>query len=164
EVERRRAAPELKGRSQAASRQQLSQDQPVSWIDFTSLDQAGGGGGEVAGRLVRDGEAQLGDLRPFVGFSGWAALQLELELQRGVWVRARAPDRPQPLWAPTPLALGQQPGGPCWRACLRASGMRALSLVPRGGEAGDASLRRRVEAHSLAQVQEMVDAHAQASA
>ncbi|CAK0812355.1 unnamed protein product, partial [Prorocentrum cordatum] len=159
EVERRRAAPELKGRSQAASRQQLSQDQPVSWIDFTSLDQAGGGGGEVAGRLVRDGEAQLGDLRPFVGFSGWAALQLELELQRGVWVRARAPDRPQP-WR---RLLGQ-PGGPCWRACLRASGMRALSLVPRGGEAGDASLRRRVEAHSLAQVQEMVDAHAQASA
>ncbi|CAK0812357.1 unnamed protein product, partial [Prorocentrum cordatum] len=114
---------------------------------------------QVAGRLVRDGEAQLGDLRPFVGFSGWAALQLELELQRGVWVRARAPDRPQP-WR---RLLGQ-PGGPCWRACLRASGMRALSLVPRGGEAGDASLRRRVEAHSLAQVQEMVDAHAQASA
>eukprot|EP00959_Pyramimonas_sp_CCMP1952_P239433 5004083-Pyramimonas_sp.AAC.1 len=55
ELDRRRAAPELKDRSQLASRRQLAQSQSMlSWQEFRDqeLSQGGGGGGGPTSLLL----------------------------------------------------------------------------------------------------------------
>lgn len=62
--------------------------------------------------LVHSGEAHTGTLRFFLGYAGWAAGQLENEIEQGGWILARAtPD----------VVFGEQPDQ-LWRSVLRKMG------------------------------------------
>eukprot|EP00930_Biecheleria_cincta_P055328 TRINITY_DN41655_c0_g1_i1.p1 TRINITY_DN41655_c0_g1~~TRINITY_DN41655_c0_g1_i1.p1 ORF type:complete len:393 (-),score=58.05 TRINITY_DN41655_c0_g1_i1:725-1903(-) len=95
---------------------------------------------------------QSGTLRLISGYSGWAMMQLAIELERGVWIRVRAPDPgaaqalcliPTGLCAPAKWA---EHSVLAWRAALQAIGCPSLAAFPRGLRA-DTVLRRNLEAH-----------------
>lgn len=118
-------------------------------------------------------------VRPVLGYAGWSRAQLAVELQRGVWVRARAatPQTARLLCLPpapygAPLLRGKateakQPPSPflergevgewqvaVWRSALRAAGALSLADFPRGPKA-DVSLRDLVEKHYRRQFEEL---------
>lgn len=72
---------------------------------------------------LESGAASPDRLRFFVGYSGWAAGQLEDEFDTGSWV---------PAPADPGLVLHPQAGEPVWREALRGLGDagRALSQLP----------------------------------
>merc|ERR1712232_277475 len=92
----------------------------------------GGDIGLVAATEHANMERGIADgLRIFRGFAAWSLSQLEIELERGVWIRARAlcPS------AALELCLGQGPQAGddvAWRAALEAVGLPALARFPRG--------------------------------
>lgn len=88
---------------------------------------------EVAARAGRDPMALR--VRFFVGFAGWAPVQLRTELETGVWVRARALP-PGDLGAAGEAGLrefcfGSAERGAAWRTAMRGAGMAALAGFPR---------------------------------
>lgn len=91
--------------------------------------------------------------RFFRGFSAWSLQQLEVELERGVWMRAQAesPDPAQELY------VGEMTGQAAWRAVLEAAGLASLARFPRGSGV-DAALMKLVEAHSRARALELMKA------
>jgi len=121
-----------------------------------------GGDMAEAAKLVTAGDADLQQIRPCVGFAGWSRQQMALELQRGVWVRARArPRTGQPgdfcFWSCAAEAASM------WQDLMLAAGMPALAHFPRG-DAVDSQIRGWMEAHWQAQVQEIMALHAETAA
>eukprot|EP00971_Amphidinium_carterae_P163242 3236471-Amphidinium_carterae.1 len=98
----------------------------------------------------RHGEAA--GLRIFNGFSAWSLTQLEIELERGVWIHTRA-ECPS---ATAQLCLGMLTGESAWRAALEAARLPALARFPRGPHV-DATLRGMVELHQRRCAEEMVE-------
>lgn len=92
-------------------------------------------------------------LRFFQGFAAWSISQLEIELERGIWIHAK----------PCPETLRQlcfaQLESPreSWQAALHASGLSVLAEFPRGGSA-DTVLQAYVEAHQRARALELANA------
>eukprot|EP00933_Yihiella_yeosuensis_P054768 TRINITY_DN5331_c2_g1_i2.p1 TRINITY_DN5331_c2_g1~~TRINITY_DN5331_c2_g1_i2.p1 ORF type:complete len:181 (-),score=37.34 TRINITY_DN5331_c2_g1_i2:335-826(-) len=91
-------------------------------------------------------------IRPILGYCGWAREQLELELERGVWIRCRA-DSPETARAICMRDADELLGigglhrrEKTWRAALKAAGCPGLANFPRGPKA-DVSLQRLVHAH-----------------
>lgn len=71
-------------------------------------------------------------LRVCFGYAGWRPLQLQLELEMGIWLRAN----------------GWRPGGEeLWRHSLRATGLAAMAAFPRGREL-DETIRRHIQRQS----------------
>lgn len=112
----------------------------------------GGDIGIMAG-LVASGQADLSRVRPVLGYAAWSTQQLELELKRGVWVRARtaAPEVALRLcMAALPSAddsrAQEQHQSFAWRAALHAAGLPALACFPRSTVV-DESLRSLISEH-----------------
>lgn len=97
----------------------------------------------------RRGEARR--VRLFRGFATWSLSQLDLELERGVWIRARASCRSAAL----ELCLGSASTEAAWRSALEAVGLPALARFPRG-PAVDNVLQDVVEAHQRARAEELL--------
>jgi len=78
-------------------------------------------GGELdamARFATEDPEAAQRSLRVFLGYSGWGAGQLDLELARGSWVPA----------APSLAVVFGEDGEPTWRRVVRSIGREGESL------------------------------------
>ena len=64
-----------------------------------------GGDFEAIKELIQEGELQPGNIRLFVGYSGWAEGQLKSEMDSKSWIIARASkellfgERPENLWS-----------------------------------------------------------------
>jgi putative AlgH/UPF0301 family transcriptional regulator len=115
----------------------------------------GGDVGVMAG-LVASGQAQLERVRPIIGFACWTLPQLELELKRGVWVRAHlgTPCFSQRLCMgilpePTDIAAREKYRVSAWRESLLAAGVPSLADFPRG-PAIDEMLRAIIHRHYTA--------------
>jgi len=111
-----------------------------------------GGDVRVMVGLVASGKASREHIRPVLGCTRWALPQLELELQRGVWVRAHmaTAELSQQLFAaPLPeddiQALEEQRVS-SWRAALMGAGLPGLADFPRG-RAVDVVLRAIIQKH-----------------
>jgi hypothetical protein len=97
----------------------------------------GGDLGVMAG-LVASGQAPAERIRPILGRTRWPAAQLQLELQRGAWVRARmvAPELSRHVCMPVVHAddFSEQSKHRenCWRMVMKATGLAGLSDFPRG--------------------------------
>lgn len=108
-------------------------------------------------RRVEAGNARTEEVRPIYGFAGWASEQLELELQRGVWVRARTPSADS-LWSLFEASGSDKAGRDVWAAAMSRVGFPHFAAFPRG-EAGDVDVQLRAffDDHTRAHVQELLD-------
>lgn len=163
---------------------------PREDIRLLHLHGAVPGAREVAPSVWEGGDlAELGRLEDrakgsptvgaFIGYCGWSRPQLALELERGVWVRARARtgEAARALCLPPAAGVppsgappGDDPGDPAsrrsllvarperrvelWRAGLRAAGARSLAEFPRGAGA-DEHLQELLHQHGRQRMQEL---------
>ena len=71
-----------------------------------------GGDFETIKELITSGKLQPGDIRMFVGYSGWAEGQLKSEMESKSWIVARADkkllfsEKPEDLWNAILLRMG----------------------------------------------------------
>lgn len=106
----------------------------------------GGDLAEVAARCHGD----LKGVRFFLGFASWSPQQLAVELECGVWVRARAPqfervpEGEDNLSSAHALCLELRERGAAWRAAMHFAGMSRLTSFPRSSGV-DRRLRGYVE-------------------
>ncbi len=72
-----------------------------------------GGDFDTIKKLMHSGEIKPGDIRLFVGYSGWAEGQLNSEMKSKSWIVARATteilfsDSPESLWSDVLTGMGQ---------------------------------------------------------
>jgi len=141
-----------------------------------------GGDLEKLAALVGCGDIDVARLRPMLGFVGWECTQLELELERGVWIRTRTPSgvscnsfldavtklrRVQAEAAANSESIVHQHSKACcsllWRAALQSSGFASLAMFPRAYGQNKLEIDNRliqwVEEHSEAQMQELLALH-----
>lgn len=89
----------------------------------------------VGGELSAIAKASGGDsagVRFVLGYAAWTPLQLRIELESGVWVRARAAGPPSPgADGVLGLAFDPQERADAWRAGMRSIGLRAFAEFPR---------------------------------
>jgi len=113
-----------------------------------------GGDFGIAAALA-DSKARHGQavgLRLFRGFTAWSMTQLSTELERGVWIRARAAC-PSAAYE---LCLGSSEPEASWRSALEATGLPALARFPRG-HLVDKTLQKMVELHQHNCAKELID-------
>lgn len=114
----------------------------VRWLHSSDLP----GAQRLAPGLHCGGEglAQLGAARPVLGFAGWHQDQLDLELERGVWVHLRAHS-----------AVGLLPNDgdaeTLWNDLAEAVGLSSFSSFPRGPEV-DQLIKQHLDEHSRWQI------------
>lgn len=77
---------------------------------------------------LAESDGKLTGLRLFLGRSAWALSQLEIELERGVWVRARADGL-----TVHDFCFGPTDSIGLWQSAMYSAGMPALAEFPRGG-------------------------------
>merc|ERR1712196_204834 len=92
---------------------------PESWEIAPSVFLGGDLGIAGAMESTRRERGIVGGLRIFRGFSAWSLSQLEIELERGVWIRAQA-SCPSAAFE---LCLGPSVGVDAWRSAMEAAGL-----------------------------------------
>lgn len=97
-------------------------------------------------------QGKAGGLRLFRGFAAWSLSQLEIELERGIWIRARAACPS----AAFELCLGSKELETAWRAALEAVCLPSLARFPRGS-AVDKVLTDVLESHQRAMAMELIE-------
>ncbi|CAL1160343.1 unnamed protein product [Cladocopium goreaui] len=119
----------------------------VRWLHSSDLP----GAQRLAPGLHCGGEglAQLGAARPVLGFAGWHQDQLDLELERGVWVHLRAHS-----------AVGLLPNDgdaeTLWNDLAEAVGLSSFSSFPRGPEV-DQLIKQHLDEHSRWQIESILE-------
>jgi len=118
--------------------------EPSLWI---------GGDVSILAGLVASGQVDLKRVRPIVGHCGWSRPQLELELKRGVWVRAQCSSSDVALrlcMASLPclddVSALERHRTAAWRAALRAAKLLVLAEFPRN-QVVDEVLRKILAQH-----------------
>lgn len=126
---------------------------PDAWEIAPSIFLSGDIGTTAALERARREQGGAGGLRFFRGFAAWSLSQLEIEMERGVWIRARA-DCPSAAFE---LCLGSAEPVSAWRGALEAVGLPALARFPRGPNV-DSMLTAVVEEHQQARAEELMAA------
>lgn len=98
----------------------------------------GGDLSEIASRC--DGD--LSGIRFFLGYSGWATRQLQIELECGVWIRVQAEAElaeevanADALYPLREVCFNVEERGKAWRSTLRHTGQCVLAAFPRSSGA-----------------------------
>ncbi|CAK0801615.1 unnamed protein product, partial [Prorocentrum cordatum] len=93
---------------------------PAVWL--------GGDPAEIAARAGED----LSGVRCLLGCASWAPVQLAVELERGVWVRARwlGGGAGDAEGEPRSICFGPAARDAAWRSALRAAGAEVLAAFP----------------------------------
>mmetsp|Transcript_26641 Transcript_26641/g.48829 ORF Transcript_26641/g.48829 Transcript_26641/m.48829 type:complete len:444 (+) Transcript_26641:99-1430(+) len=121
-----------------------------------------GGSFSDASSMLRLGVASHSNFRVCMGFAGWRTEQLRVELEQGVWIRARIKEAAaaktfclakessfEALAVP-----GEATSTAWWRSALGAVGLPALAEFPRG-ELADRDLKALLRTHQAKLAEEI---------
>eukprot|EP00931_Biecheleriopsis_adriatica_P095240 TRINITY_DN6887_c0_g1_i1.p1 TRINITY_DN6887_c0_g1~~TRINITY_DN6887_c0_g1_i1.p1 ORF type:complete len:396 (+),score=77.32 TRINITY_DN6887_c0_g1_i1:104-1291(+) len=112
----------------------------------------GGDLGELARMASQDPDKA--PLRFFLGHAAWDPLQLEIELECGVWIRGKTPEECSKAKSSAAASLcfsGERTEA--WRAALQSAGLHILARFPRAPGA-DRRLKGHVERQQKAKTEE----------
>ncbi|CAE8691323.1 unnamed protein product [Polarella glacialis] len=119
-------------------------------------------GGDFATLASQSEGISLATVRPLMGYAGWSQAQLAMELERGVWVRARATTPDAAIffcmsdWQSSEAFARDPAPSLLWRAALQAAGCSCLAAFPRGPQA-DAGLKKLLENQYRSKAEETHD-------
>ncbi|CAE8593126.1 unnamed protein product [Polarella glacialis] len=119
-------------------------------------------GGDFATLASQSEGISLATVRPLMGYAGWSQAQLAMELERGVWVRARATTPEAAIffcmsdWQSSEAFARDLAPSLLWRAALQAAGCSSLAAFPRGPQA-DAGLKKLLENQYRSKAEETPD-------
>jgi len=114
-----------------------------------------GGDLDEASSMLRHGSVPSSSLRLCLGFAGWSLQQLQIELQKGVWIRVRPGDAratqkiclpEDAAWETAAASRAEGTSQSWWRGALNAAGLPSLADFPRS-EYADEELRQMLESH-----------------